>query len=177
MKKLIFPMAIVATMLLSAFTAYTSMKWKIADGYTIQFSSPDPSGTFTSMKGDISFDENNLDSSKFNVTIDANSINTGNGMQNRKAKNESWLDAEKYPSINFISNKISKTATGYEVVGMLTLHGIQKQITIPFTFSKNTFTGSFNINRLDYKVGDMEGMDAHASPTYKIDISVPVTKG
>jgi polyisoprenoid-binding protein YceI len=176
MKKLIFPIAIGATMLLSAFTVYTSTNWKIASGYSIKFTSKDPSGAFTSMKGDISFDANDLASSKFNITIDVNSIATGNGMKNIKAKNETWFNADKYPAITFVSSKVAKAASGYEVVGTLTMRGVSKQITIPFTFANNTFTGSFSVNRLDYKVGDDEGMDAHASNDLKIDISVPVTK-
>jgi len=176
MKKIIFPIAIVAAMLLSAFTTLNSINWKIADGYSIKFTSDDPSGGFSSMKGDISFDPNNLAGSKFNITIDANSINTGNGMKNHKAKNEDWFNVDKYPTIKFTSSKISKTASGYEVVGTLDMRGVQKQITIPFTFSNNTFAGSFNINRIDYGVGTDIGMSAHAANVLKVDVSVPVTQ-
>jgi len=176
MKKIIFPLAIATTLLLSAFTIVNSINWKIASGYSIKFTSNDPSGVFTSMKGDIAFDENNIASSKFDVSIDANSINTGNGLKNHKAKNEDWLNVEKYPTIKFTSNKISKTSTGYEVIGNLDMRGVQKQITMPFTFSNNTFTGSFNINRLDYGVGTDKGMSAHAASVLKIDVSVPVTQ-
>jgi len=174
MKKIIFPIAIVATMLLSAFTTINSVSWKIADGYSVKFTSDDPSGVFTSMKGDISFDANDLANSKFNVTIDVNSINMGNGMKNTKAKNADWFDVEKYPTITFTSSSISKSSTGtYEATGTLNMKGVQKQITIPFNFTNNTFTGSFNINRSDYNVGTPGG---HASSVLKIDVSVPVTK-
>jgi polyisoprenoid-binding protein YceI len=175
MKKIIFPVAIGAVMLLAAFTTINSMNWKIADGYSIKFTSNDPSGAFTSMKGDISFDPNNLDASKFNIIIDANSINMGNGMKNHKAKNEDWFNVDKYPTIKFTSDKISKTPSGYEVVGTLDMRGVQKQITIPFTFINNTFVGSFNINRLDYGVGTDKGMSGHAATILKVDVSVPVT--
>lgn len=172
MKKIFLPLAVVGIMGLSAFTAFTSMDWKIADGYSIQFSSEDPSGTFTSMKGDISFDENNLAASKFDVTVDVNSINTGNGMKNTKAKGDAFFQADKYPTIKFISTKIAKTAAGYEATGTLNMHGVQKTITIPFTFSNNTFKGSFKVNRIDYGVGEA----GHAEAELKIDLSVPVTK-
>jgi polyisoprenoid-binding protein YceI len=174
MKKLIFPIAIGATMLFSAFTAYDSMNWKIASGYSVKFTSDDPSGVFTSMTGDIVFDENNLAASKFNVTIDVKSINTGNGMKNTKAQNSDWLDADKYPTIKFTSTTISKAASGgYGALGTLDMHGVQKQIMIPFTFTNNTFAGSFSVNRSDYNVGAAGG---HASSVLKIDVSVPVTK-
>ncbi len=176
MKKIFFPIAIAATMMLSAYTTFTAMNWKIADGYSVKFTSDDPSGVFTSLKGDISFDANDLSSSKFNVTIDVNSINMGNGMKNSKSKNEDWFDVAKYPTIIFTSSKVSKTATGYEATGTITIKGVQKPLTIPFTFANNTFTGSFNINRLDYGVGTDKGMSGHASSVLKVAVSVPVTK-
>jgi polyisoprenoid-binding protein YceI len=176
MKKVIFPIAIGATLFLSAFTTYTSMNWKIADGYSVKFTSKDPSGVFSSLKGDIAFDANNLDASKANLVIDVASINTGNGMQNTKAKNENWFNADKYPNIKFTSSKFAKTATGFEVTGTMEVHGEQKQMTIPFTFINNTFAASFNINRLDFHVGNTEGMNAHASTDIKIDVSIPVTQ-
>ena len=176
MKKIIFPVAIAATLLLSAFTILSSVNWKIAEGYSIKFTSKDPAGVFTSMKGSVAFDESNLAASKFDVTIDVNSINTGNGMKNSKAKGEEWFNAAKYPTIKFTSDKISKTASGYQAVGTLEMHGVKKQLTIPFTFSNKTFTGSFDINRLDYGVGTDQGMSAHASNILKVDVSVPVTQ-
>lgn len=176
MKSNIFALLIGATVILSAFATVQSTNWQVAEGYSIKFTSKDPSGVFTKMKGDISFDESRLDDSKFAVNIDVASINTGNGMKNKQSKGESWFDAAQYPTINFTSSKISKTASGYQVTGILDLHGVKKEITFPFTFTNNTFVGSFNINRLDYKVGAATGMAGHASTDIKIDISVPVTK-
>ena len=176
MKKLIFPILAGATILFSAFTFMGSSNWKIADGYSIKFSSKDPSGVFTSFKGDIVFDANNLNASKFDVSIDAASINTGNGMKNGQAKGRGYLEVAKYPNIKFTSSKISKTATGYEAIGTLDMHGVQKQISIPFTFTNNTFVGSFMVNRVDFQVGGTTGMASHTATDLKMDISVPVTQ-
>jgi polyisoprenoid-binding protein YceI len=174
MKRLTFAVALV--LFLSAFVTYSSVSWKIADGYFIKFTSKDPSGVFKSLKGDIDFDQNNLAASKFNVTVDVASINTGNGMKNKQALNDSWFDVAKYPTIKFVSGKIEKTASGYQATGMLEIHGTTKQVTIPFTFSNNTFVGSFDVNRTDFNVGSTTGMSAHASTILKVDLSVPVTK-
>jgi polyisoprenoid-binding protein YceI len=176
MKKIMFPAVVAAIISLSAFTAFTSTNWKIAEGYSIKFTSNDPSGTFTSMKGDISFDDNNLSSSKFNVMVDVNSINTGNGMKNNKAKGDDYFQADKFPTITYVSSKIEKSSTGYNVTGTLTMHGVSKQVTIPFTFTNNTFKGSFSVNRLDYGVGTDKGMSSHAASVLQIDLSVPVNK-
>jgi len=174
MKKLIYPVAAVILMAASAFTAIKSQNWNIADGYSVKFDGGDPSGEFSGLKGTISFDPADLASSKFDATIDVATINTGNGMKNTHAKSDKWFDADKYPVIKFTSSQIPKTAAGYEAKGILDMHGVQKEIVIPFTFVNNIFTGSININRLDYNINVAE--PEHGSATFKVDISVPVTK-
>ncbi|HKC37104.1 MAG TPA: YceI family protein [Chitinophagaceae bacterium] len=174
MKKLFYPVAAIVIMVGSAFTVLKSQDWKIADNYSVKFNGGDPSGEFGGLKGTISFDPANLASSKFDATIDVATINTGNGMKNTHAKSDKWFDAEKYPAIRFKSSAITKTSAGYEAKGILDMHGVQKEITIPFTFENNVFTGSIQVNRLDYNINVAE--PAHGSATFKVDITVPVTK-
>jgi len=174
MKKLIYPLIALALVVGSAFTAFKAQDWKIADSSYVKFDGGDPSGQFGGMKGSLSFDPADLASSKFDVTIDVATINTGNGMKNTHAKSEKWFDAEKYPTIQFTSSAITKTADGYETKGTLSMHGVQKEVVIPFTFQDNTFKGSLTVNRLDYNVNTVE--PNHGASTFKVDISVPVTK-
>jgi polyisoprenoid-binding protein YceI len=174
MKKHTYWLASVALIIASAFTFIQSQDWKIAEGYFVKFDGGDPSGEFSGLKGTIQFDEKNLSSSKFDVSIDVASINTGNGMKNAHAKGETWFDAAKYPTIAFTSSAISKTATGFEAKGTLDMHGVKKDFIMPFTFVNNTFTSNFEINRLDFGIDD--GKHPKMAPTLKVSISVPVTK-
>ena len=174
MKKVIYPLITITLIIGSAFTALKTQDWKISDTSFVKFDGGDPSGQFGGMKGTISFDPNDLANSKFDATIDVASINTGNGMKNTHAKSEKWFDAEKYPTIQFTSSAITKTTDGYETKGMLTMHGVQKEVVIPFTFQDDTFKGSFTVNRLDYNVNTAE--PNHGESSFKVDISVPVTK-
>ena len=176
MKKILFPALLIAFMLSSTLSFALFTNWKIANGYSVKFTSKDPSGIFETMKGEMVFDENNLAMSRFAIMIDVSSINTGNFLMNRIAKSSYWFDCEHYPYIKFISSRISKTVSGYETTGTIEIHGIRKQITIPFTFKNNIFSGSFNINRLDFKVGTADGIDAHASTNLFIELSIPVQK-
>ena len=176
MKKMLFPVAVAATLIFSAFTTYNAINWQIAQGFAINFAGTDAAGGFSKMTGDITFDEANVAASKMAIIIDVTSVSTGNGMKNSHAKSEKWFDAKKFPAIGFTSSKFTKTASGYSVDGTLDLHGVKKPITIPFTFAGNTFKGSFTVNRLDYGVGTMEGMSKKVSNEIKLDISVPVTK-
>ncbi len=164
------------TLLLLAFTVNQAINWQIKDGYALNFSGTKIEGNFEKINGDISFDENNLSTSKFDLSIEVASIATGNWLKNRHAKGNDWFDAEKYPNIKFVSSKFSKTTTGYLVNGMLIMHGVQKEIAIPFTFSNAIFKGNFSINRMDYKIGTMEGMSKKVSNEIKLVISIPVRK-
>ena len=174
MKKFTFAVLVGATMLLSAFTIIKSIAWQITDSYSIKFKGAGAEGIFKTMTGDISFDENDLSSSKFSISVDVSSINTGNGMKNNHAKSDQWFDEKKYPTITFVSNKFSKTSSGCEVEGMLEMHGTKKQIAIPFTFISNTFKGNFSVNRIDFGVGTMKGMSKKVSNEIDLEISVPV---
>jgi polyisoprenoid-binding protein YceI len=174
MKKLFYPIVAAMIILGSAFTVIKSQEWKIADNYTVKFTSDDPSGEFKGLKGTVNFDDKDLASSKFDVTIDVTTINTGNGMKNTHAKSDKWLDATKYPTIHFTSSAISTTADGYLAKGTLDFHGVQKEVTIPFTFKDNVFHSNFEINRLDYNVNTAE--PAHGASVLKVEINVPVSK-
>ncbi|MDO6435369.1 YceI family protein [Flavitalea sp. BT771] len=176
MNKYIYPAIATLILTTSAFT-FIATNWKIADGYNIEFSSNDASGVFKTFKGDIVFDEQNPAASKFNVSIDVASINTGNGLQNKHAKSDEWFDAAKYPQIRYVSQKVVKAGNGFQVTGDLEVHGVKRSTTIPFTFQKSAagavFTGSFTVNRSDFKVGKPGG---DVGEQIKIDIKVPVTK-
>ncbi len=178
MKRFIYPAAAFAIMIASAFTVIKSQDWKISEDYSVKFTSKDPSGIFRGLKGNVMFDDKNLAASKFDVSIDVASINTGNGMKNTHAKSEKWFDAEKYPLIKFTSSEITATAGGYQAKGTLEMHGVKKDFVIPFTFQKTDnggiFTSSFDINRLDFNVNTAE--PEHGASVVKVDISVPVTK-
>lgn len=176
MKKMIFTVA--ALLALAAVFAFTLVQgWQITDKYNISFSSNDAGGIFRTFKGSIVFDEQNVAASNFDVSIDVASINTGNGLQNKHAKSDEWFDAAKYPVIKYTSKKIVKAGNAYQVTGDLDMHGVKKELTIPFSFHKTgneaVFTGSFTVNRSDYHIGKPGG---DVAEQIKVDVSVPVIR-
>src|ERR1700722_11751982 len=136
MKKLIFS-SVVLSSLAIVFAFTLSQNWQITDPYNITFSTNGASGIFKKFTRSIAFDDQNTVTSNFDVTIDVNSINTGNGMQNKDAKSADWFDAAKYPFIKYTSTKIIKTGTTFQSIGNLQIHGITKPTTIPFTFKRD----------------------------------------
>jgi polyisoprenoid-binding protein YceI len=175
MKKTVLYLALL--LVSGAFTFLPSNQFEVTDDHSIEFKSKDPSGVFKKMEGKITFDEKNLDQAKFNLTIDVSSINTGNGMQNKKAQTEEWFDAKKHPNITFKSSKVEKKGNEYLISGDLTVRGITKQYTIPASYSENGnkifFKGKFPVNRLEFKVGKKSNI---VPDVMNITYSVPAEK-
>jgi len=174
-KELSYSLTFAILIISSAFMTVNEMKTlKMTEAYKVAFTSDNPSGIFKTMTGDIIFDEGDLANSSFNMTVDVNSINTGNGVKNRHAKSDKWFDAENYPVIKYNSTGIIKTSEGYETTGMLEMHGITKEVRIPFTYRNNIFSGAFKVSRVDFGIGKTTGMSTKAATILTVDITVPV---
>jgi polyisoprenoid-binding protein YceI len=116
------------------------------------------SGSFSGLQGTISFDKDHPEEAKFDVSIDANTINTDNGARDNHLREDSYFGVKKYPRIHFVSTKIERSASGtLTISGKLTIKGQTKDISFPFTATPNNdsyiFKGSFSINRRDFGVG------------------------
>ena len=178
MKKIIFPALAAILFTGSAFMHFAPYgDYKIKDNHSIEFKSKDPNGSFKTIKGTVKWDAENLDASKFDLTIDVASISTGNGMQNKKAQTAEWFDAAKYPNIKFTSTKIEKSGAEYTITGNLTMKGVTKEKKIPAKVTTSgtdlIFAGSFSVNRIDFKVGKKS--DA-VPDVMNIKYSLPVAK-
>ncbi|WP_417197342.1 YceI family protein [Bizionia sp.] len=111
-------------------------------------------GTFTGMKGDFNFDKSNLNNANFDICVDAKSIDTDNNKRDTHLRSADFFEVDTYPTICYKSTSVIKTDSGYATTGALTIHGVTKQVTIPFTFINNTFQGALEINRFDYNIGE-----------------------
>jgi polyisoprenoid-binding protein YceI len=176
MKQSIISLSFIAILTLTASSYQSVTDWKIRDGSSVKFETSYAEGLFSSVNGTVLFDKDNLETSKFDISLDVASISTGNSLKDNHAKKDKWFGADKYPTIQFKSSNITKTGADYKVVGNLALHGVKKEITIPFTFINNIFKGSFTLNRLDYKVGTDTGFSSIVGNDIKIELSVPVVR-
>lgn len=177
MNRIVYTIATLLT-LAAVFAFAIPANWQITDKYNITFTAGgEVGGIFKAFRGTIAFDEQNLPASGFDLTIDVASVNTGNGLMNTHLKGADWLDAGKFPTIHFVSKKIDRSGNGYQVTGILDMHGVSKELTVPFTFQRNgaggTFAGKFFINRSDFHIGKAGG---EVDEKINLDIKVPVTK-
>ena len=138
-------------------------------------------GDLSGIKGEIYFFTSDLTACRFNVTVDASTVDTDNGSRDNHLKGSEYFDVEKFQIISITSSKIDKTNKTelgfYYFTGNLTMRGITKPLTFPFHVEKvnNTylFTGNFEINRLDFGVGDKSAV---LSNTVNVSLSVLAMK-
>lgn len=110
-------------------------------------------GNLPDMTGRISFDEDNLANSFFDVHLSAVNIDTGNSKRDEHLRSEDFFFVRNYPSIRFESSSISKFESGFKAVGELILIGNAKTLEIPFTFQNGIFEGQLVLNRFDFSLG------------------------
>jgi len=116
-------------------------------------------GSFSGFEGNINFDPQNLNNSKFDVTIDAATVNTGNSLRDEHLRGDNYFDVKGNPRIRMVSTRIlnSNRAGTFFFNGELTIRGKSQAISFPFTASPVSdgyvFSGSFKIKRKDFGVG------------------------
>jgi polyisoprenoid-binding protein YceI len=91
------------------------------------------SGTFSDITGKILIDTKNLANSSVEAKINMLSVNSSHAKRDKHIKEADYLDTEKFATATFVSKKIEATsATEGIMTGVLTLHGVAKEMTFPF---------------------------------------------
>ena len=103
------------------------------------------------------FNPENLEASYFKLTIPTITINTGIKGRDKHLRKAKYFDVENYPNLTFESTKITKTDSGYMLMGELTIKKTTRAIEIPFTIeevdSQKSLSGYVELDRRDYDVG------------------------
>ena len=92
-------------------------------------------GKFTDFAVTLTNDEKDVTKSSVSVAIKAGSINTGIAARDNDLRTAAFFDVEKYPEITFQSKRIEKEGKQLIAVGTLTMHGVSKEIVLPFTIT------------------------------------------
>ena len=105
-------------------------------------------GAFADYRGTIMVTEDDPARSSVSVVIRAASINTNSVQRDRHLRSPDFFDVEKYPVIVFRSTSITRSADGFVATGPLTMHGITRDIRIPFTLLHTRRTDAWGNTRL-----------------------------
>jgi len=101
----------------------------------------DFTGISNNVKGNVTFDVNDVTTLKGSVTISTASLKTGIDLRNEHLKSANWLDAESYPEITFTIKKVSNVKVlednklEAKVTGDFSVHGVTKEVTADVTMT------------------------------------------
>ena len=135
--------------------------------------------TFT-IKDDIN--EQALEKSSFEMTVDVGSIDTNSGQRDGHLKSDAFFDVAKFPTATIVVKSFRKTGTdSYEGDGEITLHGVTKPIKLPAKILLNEggrirFRGTVEINRQDFGIkfnSAMNPIQDVATVTYELNLQKP----
>jgi polyisoprenoid-binding protein YceI len=127
------------------------------------------SGVFRRWDADIRFDPANLAGSSVTATVDTASAATGDADRDRALPTAAFFAAVKVPIATFTSRAFRNEGGGhYLAIGQLTLRGVSKPLTLPFTLAitgpEARMKASVALNRLAFGVGQDEWKATTALP-------------
>jgi len=136
-------------------------------------------GKYNDYSIDLDYVDKDFTKSVLNATIKSASIDTGIDGRDEHLRSADFFDTETYPEITFQSSRIIKSDAGYTAVGDFTMHGITKELEIPFVITgvdgENTIgiSARVSINRTEYGVGNdfkHTSIDNFISETIDVEI-------
>ncbi len=177
MRSTLLPLAAVATLLMGAASAHAA-SYAIDPAHTYatfeigHFGTSTNRGRFDKKEGSVEFDRA-AKTGKVSITFDTTSINTGFAAFNKHLQSADLFNAEKFPTMTFVSDKFVFSGDKLaEVTGQLTLLGK----TNAFTLKASNFNCYDNpMLKREVCGGDFEGtLDRTAyGMNYGIDWGFP----
>lgn len=148
-------------------------------------------GQFKGVTGTVNWDDQDISNSIVDVTIDANTVDTGEPKRDADLKSANFFDVAHYPTITFKSTKIERiSAAKMKVAGNLTIHGITKPVVLdvegpsgaikdPYGNTRVALNATTTVNRMDYGVkwnAKMDGGGIVVGDDVNINIDLEMIK-
>jgi polyisoprenoid-binding protein YceI len=128
-------------------------------------------GSFNEFEGTAVLDGTNPSASSAQLTIAAKSIDTRHSQRDEHLRSNDFFAMDEHPTISFTSTGARHTGEAeFDLDGDLTIKGVTKAVTIPFTYEgaatdpygnlRVGFEGSVVVNRKDWGVNWNAGLEA-----------------
>jgi polyisoprenoid-binding protein YceI len=139
----------------------------------------------------VNWDDQDISNSVVDVTIDANTVDTGEPKRDADLKSANFFDVAHYPTITFKSTKIERiSAAKMKVAGNLTIRGITKPVVLdvegpsgavkdPWGNTRVALNATTTVNRMDYGVkwnAKMDGGGIVVGDDVNINIDLEMIK-
>ncbi|WP_372783791.1 YceI family protein [Phenylobacterium sp.] len=116
------------------------------------------------LDGGFTYDPANWQATKVTFTVDPKSVDTNDPSFNKQIAG--YFDADKYPTISFVSTSLQGQDGKGTMTGDLTFHGVTKPVTLDVTFAgaghgvtplgtRLGFSGTTQIKRSDFGVNNV----------------------
>jgi polyisoprenoid-binding protein YceI len=147
-------------------------------------------GHFGGVNGTLILDEKDLAKSTVNATIDTSTVDTGTAQRDTHLKSPDFFDVAKYPTMTFVSKKLTEEGGVKKLTGDLTLHGVTKSVTLdlegpskeqadPYGKTRRAFSATTTIHRQDFGLvwgKNLASGDAVIGDDVKVELDIEVVK-
>jgi polyisoprenoid-binding protein YceI len=130
-----------AAALLIAGTVSAQTKWTLDKSHSnVRFTVThmtvsEVDGSFKTVEGTVENTKPDFSDAKIAFTIDVNSINTENENRDKHLKSDDFFNAEKFPSIKFVSTAMQPLGGNkYKLSGNLTIRDVTKPVNFDVTY-------------------------------------------
>ncbi len=118
-------------------------------------------GRFTRFPVTLDFSPADLAGSRLEVAVEIGSLDTGDKERDDTLRGADLFDVAKFPAARFSAHEITRTASGFDAAGKLTMRGVTRDAHVPFTFriaeehgaTVAYMSGKTTLRRLDFGVG------------------------
>jgi len=136
-------------------------------------------GVFRSWNAQIVFDPKALGASKAVVHVNVASASTSNADRDQALPTDDWMAASKFAQATFVTRDFRDLGGGkYVADGDLTIRGVKKPVTLPFTLAISGDTarmsGAIVLNRTAFGVGQGQWTTGEVVDT-KVTVNVALT--
>ena len=138
-------------------------------------------GRFTRYDAQISFDPQKPEAGKAVVLVDLTSAETGDKQRDEALPQADWFNTSNDKQARFEATRfVAKGGDAYDAIGTLTIRGLRKDVTLPFTLNVSGGTahavGHLDLVRTDYGVGQGSwANDSMVAQKLAVDIDVTAT--
>jgi len=126
------------------------------------------SGRFPDFQTRLNFDPDDLANARLDVTIPLASAVTGNNDRDSTLKTGDFFNIAQFAQAHYSATSFRDLGGGtYAADGVLQLKGIERPVTLTFTWTPGTpavLTGSASVQRLDFDVGINDWADTRTIP-------------
>lgn len=162
----------------SAPVAAEGGNWQVTQGnlgFTVQQMGAPVEGSFGVWSAEITHDDNIAEGQTGRVVVEIDLASVSLGSVTDQAKGPEFFDVATHPKATFTANLLAGDA-GQTAEGILSLHGMEKPLTLPFTLTitgdSATMSGEVTLDRRDFGIGASYGDEATVGYPVTVHISL-----